>query len=294
MNKTKIPRLSYNAMFKAVFSNNKVILSKLVQSILEYTKIDIDIQNKELIIKNNELPLKNYKSKQLICDYIIKLDEDLDLNIEINNSYYPGMTERNMTYSFKIYYEHFKSGDKSIKYNKYNLLQVNFNNFKNPNDKTINKYYMLDGDDISNILSKNLCIINIDIASCFNLVYNKTKLTNISYLERLAAILYCEYLEDISKILGGDILTMNEKEKLLNDIKLKASDEEIQESLRLEDDIEYRFDLVEEDAIKRGIEHERINTIISMANKNIDLNTISDITGKSIEEINRIINTKKN
>ena len=106
--------------------------------------------------------------------------------------------------------------------------------------------------------------------------------------------MYCEYLEDISKILGGDILTMNEKEKLLNDIKLKASDEEIQESLRLEDDIEYRFDLVEEDAIKRGIEHERINTIISMANKNIDLNTISDITGKSIEEINRIINTKKN
>ena len=124
-------------MFKAVFSNNKVILSKLVQSILEYTKINIDIGNKELIIKNNELPLKNYKSKQLICDYIIKLDENLDLNIEINNSYYPGMIERNMTYSFKIYYEHFKAGDTRVKYNKYNLLQVNFNNFKNPNDKTI-------------------------------------------------------------------------------------------------------------------------------------------------------------
>ena len=298
MCKTKIPRLSYNAMFKAIFSNNKVILSKLVQSILEYTKLDIDIKNKELIIRNNELPLKNYKSKQLICDYIIKLDEDLDLNIEINNSYYPGMTERNMTYSFKIYYEHFKAGDTRLKYNKYNLLQVNFNNFKNPNDKTINMYYIIDKDDINNMLSKNLCIVNIDIASCFNLVYNKTKLTSISSLERLAAILYCEYLEDISKILGGDILTMNEKEKLLNDIKLKASDEEIQESLRFEDDIEYRFDLVEEDALERGIqqgiEQERINTIISMSNKNIDLNTISDITGKTIKEIENIINSQKN
>jgi len=60
MSKTKIPRLSYNAMFKAVFSNNKVILFKLVQSILEYTKLDIDIKDKELVIKNNELPLKNY------------------------------------------------------------------------------------------------------------------------------------------------------------------------------------------------------------------------------------------
>lgn len=95
MKKTKIPQLSYNAMFKAVFSNNKIVLSKLIESILEYTKINIDIKNKELIIKNNELPLKNYKSKQLICDYIIKLDEDLDLNIEINNSYYPGLYERN-------------------------------------------------------------------------------------------------------------------------------------------------------------------------------------------------------
>jgi len=60
MSKTKIPRLSYNAMFKAVFSNNRVILFKLVQSILEYTKLDIDIKDKELVIKNNELPLKNY------------------------------------------------------------------------------------------------------------------------------------------------------------------------------------------------------------------------------------------
>lgn len=297
MSKTKIPRLSYNAMFKAVFSNNKIILSKLVQSILEYTKLDIDIEDKELVIKNNELPLKNYKSKQLICDYIIKLDEDLSLNIEINNFYYPDMVERNMSYSFKIYYEHFKSGDTRVKYNKYNLLQVNFNNFKNPNDRTINMYYMIDKDDINNLLSKNLCIINIDIASCFNLVYNKTKLRDISCLERLAGMLYCEYLEDISKILGGDILTMNEKEKLLNDIKLKSTDEEVQESLRLEDDIEYRFELVEEDALERGIkqgieqgiEQNIINTIISMFQNNISIDVISKVVNKTIEEVEDVI-----
>ena len=293
MSKTKIPRLSYNAMFKAVFSNNRVILFKLVQSILEYTKLDIDIKDKELVIKNNELPLKNYKSKQLICDYIIKLDEELDLNIEINNSYYPGMTQRNMTYSFKIYYEHFKAGDRAVKYNKYNLLQVNFNNFKNPNDRTINMYYMIDRDDINNMLSKNLCIINIDIASCYNLVYNKIKLRDISCLERLAGMLYCEYLEDISKILGGDILNMDEKEKLLNDIKLKAGDEEIQESLRLENDIEYRFDLVEEDALERGIKQGVTNTVISMVQNNISIDVISKVTNKSVLEIEKIINDHK-
>ncbi len=36
----KIPCLSYNAMFKAVFSNNKYILSKLTEAILDYYNID--------------------------------------------------------------------------------------------------------------------------------------------------------------------------------------------------------------------------------------------------------------
>lgn len=112
MSKTKIPELVYNAMFKAVFSSNKKVLSKMIKSILDYCQMNIDIQDKDLIIKNNELPLNNYLNKQLICDYIIKLNEHTELNIEINKSFYPGLTERNMTYSFKIYYEHFKFGDK--------------------------------------------------------------------------------------------------------------------------------------------------------------------------------------
>ena len=77
--KTKIPSLSYNAMFKAVISNNKIILSKLVEAILEYWNLNIDIKDKELIIKTNELPLNNFKDKQLICDYIIKLSDFIDL-----------------------------------------------------------------------------------------------------------------------------------------------------------------------------------------------------------------------
>ena len=52
--KIKIPSLSYNAMFKAIISNNKYILSKLIEAILEYYKIDIDIKDKELIVKNND------------------------------------------------------------------------------------------------------------------------------------------------------------------------------------------------------------------------------------------------
>lgn len=160
--KTKILSLSYNAMFKAVFSNNKVILSKLIEAILEHSYINIDIKDKDFIIKNNELPIDNYNDKQLICDYIIKLDNINDLNIELNRKQYPGVVERNMTYSFKIYYEHFNRGNEYSEFKKYNLIQVNFNKFKNPNNKSINKYYLLDANDSKNFLSKSICIINID------------------------------------------------------------------------------------------------------------------------------------
>ena len=57
MEKTNIPSLSYNAMFKAVFSNNKRILSKLIEAILSYCKIEINVQDKELEIRNKPLVL---------------------------------------------------------------------------------------------------------------------------------------------------------------------------------------------------------------------------------------------
>ena len=47
-------------MFKAVFTENKEVLTKMIEAILDYCQLRIDIRNKEFIIKNNELPLGNY------------------------------------------------------------------------------------------------------------------------------------------------------------------------------------------------------------------------------------------
>ena len=287
--KIKILSLSYNAMFKAVFSNNKVILSKLIEAILEHSYINIDTKDKEFIIKNNELPIDNYHDKQLICDYIIKLDNVNDLNIELNRKQYPGVVERNMTYSFKIYYEHFNKGNEYSEFKKYNLIQVNFNKFKNPNNKSINKYYLLDANDSKNFLSKSICIINIDIEECYNLVYNSTKKEEISELEKLAAILYCDYLEDISSILESVRLDNMEKEKFINDINNASKDKNNQEAIKLEDNIEYRFELTKEEALRE----KTIDVIKNMLKKNYDIKEISDITGKSINEIKEIEKSMK-
>ena len=288
----KIPSLSYNAMFKAVFSNNKYILSKLTEAILDYYNIDVDINNKELIIKNNELSIENYQDKQLICDYIIKIDDYNEINIEINRSKYVGLVGRNMTYCFKIFYEHFKIGDSYDEFSKYTLLQVNFNNFENPNKKNINRYYMIDIDDMKNKLSNNFSIMNIDIASCYDLVYNNGNLSEISNLERWAGIIACDSLEDISIILGSDMISMNEKEKFLNDVKEKAKDKDVLEGIKLENTVEERFkwieDIARSEGLEQGIEQNTIDIIKNMLRHNDSYEYISEITSKSIEEIKEI------
>ena len=194
-----------------------------------------------------------------------------------------------MTYSFKIYYEHFNRGNEYSEFKKYNLIQVNFNKFKNPNNKSINKYYLLDANDSKNFLSKSICIINIDIEECYKLVYNNTKKEEISELEKYAAILYCDYLEDISSILESVRLDNMEKEKFINDINNASCDKNNQEAIKLEDNIEYRFELTKEEALRE----KTIDVIKNMLKKNYDIKEISDITGKSTNEIKEIEKSMK-
>ena len=153
----------------------------------------------------------------------------------------------------------------------------------------INKYYLLDANDSKNFLSKSICIINIDIEECYKLVYNNTCKEEISELEKLAAILYCDYLEDISSILESVRLDNMEKEKFINDINNASKDKNNQEAIKLEDNIEYRFELTKEEAlnkgIKQGIAQNTINTIKNLLKKNYDIKEIASITNKSIEEI---------
>ena len=225
----------------------------------------------------------------------------MDLNIEINRAHYPGLEERNLCYCFKIYCDHFKAGDEYDKFKKYLLVQVNFNNFSNPDNELVKNFYLLDVAKPKDFLTKNICILNIDIASCFNKFYNKDKLEEMSILEKFGAMLKTDYLEDISNVLRSmRNMSKKEKDNFLNQVKDMSKDKDILDAVKLEDNIEYRFDLVREDALERGIsqgilqgitqgvEQNKLDIIKQMLKKNIDIPTISSITGKSIEEIEKM------
>ena len=101
--------------------------------------------------------------------------------------------------------------------------------------------------------------------------------------------MYCDYLEDISSILESVRLDNMEKEKFINDINNASCDKNNQEAIKLEDNIEYRFELTKEEALRE----KTIDVIKNMLKKDYDIKEISDITGKSINEIKEIEKSMK-
>ena len=85
---------------------------------------------------------------------------------------------------------------------------------------------------------------------------------------------------------------MDNKKKFINDVLEASSDKDIQKAVKLEDNIDYRFELVEEDALKRGIEQGTEETkrdmIIEMLKEKSSYEFISKVSGKSINEIKEI------
>ena len=75
-------------------------------------------------------------------------------------------------------------------------------------------------------------------------------------------------IEEISKLLGEDMLSREENDKLRYYNDLKASEEQGIEK-----------------GIKQGIEGKSKEVVINMLNEGSDYNFISKISGKTIEEI---------
>ena len=157
-----------------------------------------------------------------------------------------------------------------------------------------------------NVASKTVAsdiirIIQIDIEKCYELVYTKG-IKGIQEIIRWGALFNETTIHGISKILGEDMLKMEDKKDLLNKIDRAKEREEILSKVTMEGDYEaivgsYLEMGLEQgisqginQGISQGIEQNKVEMIKSMLNKNMSLEDISDITGKTIEEIKEIQN----
>ena len=284
-------KICNDVMFKSIFLRQR---DALITMIYDITGINEKI-NKDEIITGYELEPYTIKGKVNRSDMLIGIGKDNYLNVEINYKHERNVTARNMIQLFRITNQVVESGMTDKELSLKMVGQLNLNTFRNLNNKIIQIGAYADLDTGRELDYGVIKIWNLDIEKCYKKLYNNTeKIKYATKMERWGAILYCSIndIELISQLLGDDLLTMEEKEKFIVKIKdANSSDRIIQDwmveennRLRLEGQLAYAKD----EGIEQGIEENKIDVIRSMLKKNIDYNTISEITNKSVEEIKEI------
>lgn len=278
-------KICNDVMFKSIFLRQR---DALITMIYDITGINEKI-NKDEIITGYELEPYTVKGKVNRSDMLIGIGKDNYLNVEINYKHERNVIARNMIQLFRITNQVVESGMTDKELSLKMVGQLNLNN------KIIQIGAYADLDTGRELDYGVIKIWNLDIEKCYKKLYNNTeKIKYATKMERWGAILYCSIsdIELVSQLLGDDLLTMEEKEKFIVKIKdANSSDRIIQDwmveennRLRLEGQLAYAKD----EGIEQGIEENKIDVIRSMLKKNIDYNTISEITNKSVEEIKEI------
>ena len=276
----------YNGLNDIVFKNtlcveeHKGLLKWLLESCL-----DIKIDN--LILKDKELSKKIKYSKGRVVDLLIESDNKM-FNVEINNRPHDYNNDRNLGYLANLYG---KSIDKSNDYKKINsCIQLNITSGKKDIELK-SKYLLVDTlNESKNIWTDNFIIYEINVDLLKKLYYNKDIKSINKYKPVIMLTLNKEELEEFSL---GDERIMEYKDKVneLNsddDFVTFISREEDQEKTEnaLRTIISEKNEELKTQKTKLNnvnIEHAR-----KMKEKNIDLNAISEITGLTIEEIEKL------
>lgn len=179
--------------------------------------------------------------------------------------------------------------------------QLNFNTFSNNNNKEILKGYYQD--DEGNKLNDLLTFWNIDIVKCYKKVYNNIE--NVQKLPkevRWGALLYADVhdVEIIEKIIGDDLLSMEERTKLIASITDVVDNTKILQEWMIEENARLKHEgqmaYAREEGLKQGIkqgveqgeENNKIKVIKNMLYMGMDYNVIAQATSKTVEEIKEI------
>lgn len=280
----------YNGLNDIVFKNtlcveeHKGLLKWLLESCL-----DIKIDN--LILKDKELSKKTKYSKGRVVDLLIESDNKM-FNVEINNRPHDYNNDRNLGYLANLYG---KSIDKSNDYKKINsCIQLNITSGKKDIELK-SKYLLVDTlNESKNIWTDNFIIYEINVDLLKKLYYNKDIKSINKYKPVIMLTLNKEELEEFSL---GDERIMEYKDKVneLNSdddfvtfISREEDQEKTENALRTiisekNEELKNSREELKTQKTKLNIEHAR-----KMKEKNIDLNAISEITGLTIEEIEKL------
>ena len=278
LKKGEKPSIMSDTMFKTMFFHTNRL--KYSAKLLSYY---LDISYEELlssiVLTKNELDKEKENSKGERSDYVAIFD-NTRINIEVNNNSSLEVMERNMEYAHRLYAEKVKVSS-TYSYNQ--VIQLNLNNFSfEGNDKIVDIYSVQNKEGL--VLNNKLIFIQIYIPNLRRKWYT-LGIENLDESERYLLALVEPSIE-FSKELGGSIKIMEEYiEEADEVIKDVGFGESYDKEWALQDEAERRG---REEGLTQGREEQNLENAKKMKEKGFDKKVISEITGLTIEEIERI------
>ena len=278
----KMIPLTFDVVLKGVFTKNQDLLKKFLICVLN---LDLEPDTTKIHISNTELIKQNVKEYQKRVDILVVINEKFTVDIEVNRSPFKRVKRRNTMYLDKVNTLILEVGNKTIKVNDKFVYQLNLN--------AVDKEY----DEPDDIVG--LCSLKT------NKIYQDNKFIILKYLVYYREIYYNKDIENTEEEIWLASLTAENFTELNEILSHILTDEERCRFIRSAIEMsELEFNLVEweaeklnqmviddtiDDALEEGMAKGRNETlketIINMVKKDIPIITISEVTGKTVEEI---------
>lgn len=289
--------ITFDSMFKSVFLKNKEILKKFIISLLE-ERLDPNKCNIEIL--NNELVKDRTNERKKVVDIYVLLSGYVYVNIEVNRSYYNDVMQRNQMYESKGYSSLLDEGEEVRELRNKRFVQINLNvkerDIEFGSDKIVS-YGLTSG----KIYFENKYTLVKYLDYYRNLYYNE--LESLTEGEMWLAALTSKTFTELNNILTN-LLEQEERFKFIEDViqmcRNKYNLTKWQRA-RLEEIAEYdtKMNAIEEgraegraeghaEGFAEGLEDAKTEIIRNMLSKNMSIDVISEVTGKTFDEIERI------
>ncbi len=286
MIETKI-NLFNDAMFKAIFRNpkNRKIISEFLSEVTGVKQELLEQAN----YQGGEIPKKKLEEKGKIADLIIKIEDNQQIIVEMNQYRSNYIFEKNTSYAFSISSESSKKGRREYP----RVILVNLDKF-NPfqTKEGIIRFQLRDEE--GHVETEIYESIHIILENIIDKQYNNNKIKK--FIEFMAS----ETIEEMKERYEGDeeyMAAIRTVEELSTDPNFVGYyDLEEAHKQELEDMRETGYDDGMEEGIEKGIEKGKTENQKEVARAmyadGVAIDTISKYVGISIEKIQSLLNEK--
>ena len=270
--------LNFDFVFTSIFTNpdNMIIIENFVSCLLD---LDLKLVKGNIKILNRNLSVENKKERNKQVDLLLEYRGE-KINIEINNYYSKGITDRDIVYASYIHGKQLDYEDNTYS-NINKTIQINLNNIRT--NSTLRERYFFRNDK-NTILSEKFEIDQIDMVLARDICYNDYS----NKLARWCMVLTSKTKEEFKKYLGEDLMEKEAKEKLEEKTSKMSDDEEVYALYSAYTKEELEKNTLIEEAEQRGIENRNIEIAKNLKNVGISIDDISKATSLTKEEIKKL------